>query len=152
MNLIRQPEMAMGFSFTAFLIVCIILGKRYKRLRFLNYTGPLIVTVIGIIAVAAGDLSYYDPEIKSTPIIKVSAAPPCCPAAPPHLTASPCAVPPRLPAPLPRLTVPRPAPPLSGHWIHPLRPPWLHRHLVAASVLPQRAVGAGVGHLPHGHR
>jgi sulfate transporter 4 len=70
MNLIRQPEMAMGFSFTAFLVICIVLGKRYKHCRFLLFSGPLIVTVISIIVMNAGDYYYYNPDLKYTPIIK----------------------------------------------------------------------------------
>jgi sulfate transporter 4 len=71
MNLIRQPELAMGFSFTAFLIICIVLGKRYKKwCGWLLFSGPLIVTVISIIVMNAGDYYYYNPDQKWTPIIK----------------------------------------------------------------------------------
>lgn len=60
----------MGLSFVVFLVLCIFLGKRLKRLSFLLYTGPLIVTVVSLVTMNAGDYYYYNPDKKWTPIIK----------------------------------------------------------------------------------
>jgi sulfate transporter 4 len=63
--------MAMGMSFTAFLIICIVLGKRYpKYCGWLLFSGPIIVTVISIIVMNAGGYYFYNPDQKWTPIIK----------------------------------------------------------------------------------
>ncbi len=64
----RWQEFVMGMSLLIFLQVLKYLSTRYKkRLFWLRSTGPLLVSVIGILTVKIGNLSDTIRTVKSIP-------------------------------------------------------------------------------------
>ena len=72
MNLVRLPELGMGFSLIVILIFCQILGARYARLRWLRFLGPILVTILSLVIENAGKYYVVDFNNSKTPIIKAS--------------------------------------------------------------------------------
>jgi sulfate transporter 4 len=70
LNLFKWREFVMGGSFIILLLVLRYLSKRYKRLGFLQFAGPLSVCVISIIIMNVWKLYVFNPEIPGTPYIK----------------------------------------------------------------------------------
>lgn len=63
---IHGLTVAMGLSAIACLLVMKHLGKTYKKLRFLRVTGPLVVTVAGLIISYAADIESHGVKIVGT--------------------------------------------------------------------------------------
>ena len=70
LNLFKWREFAMGFSFIILLLVFRYFGKKYNRLRFLQFAGPLSVCILSIIIMNAAKLYVFNPENPATPYIK----------------------------------------------------------------------------------
>lgn len=70
MALFRWPEFAMGVGFLIILFLCQFLGRRYRRMQWLSFMGPIIVTVLSLIIENAGDYYVIDYNNPATPYIK----------------------------------------------------------------------------------
>jgi len=70
MNLVRIPELGLGFAFIFILILCQLLGARYSRLRYLKFLGPIIVTIMSLVIENGGKYYVVDFNNPATPIFK----------------------------------------------------------------------------------
>ena len=70
MTLFRWPEFAMGSGFIIILLLCQFLGARYRRVAYLAFLGPIIVTVLSLIIENAGKYYVIDYNNPATPYIK----------------------------------------------------------------------------------
>ena len=70
MALFRWPEFAMGAGFLIILLLCRYLGGKYKRMSWLAFLGPIIVTVLSLIIENAGKYYEIDYNNPATPYIK----------------------------------------------------------------------------------